>query len=103
MRDLAVGQRVICKHKNGRYYHSEVQELSPTTFYEVVFDDGSYSDNLFPEDIEVDEILTPTVYQLQLINLTGGCFFFKSFRTEIASGSDRLPRATLFKFDGQTG
>lgn len=76
MRDLTVGQRVICKHKNGRYYHSEVQELSPTTFYEVVFDDGSYSDNLFPEDIEVDEILTPTVYQLQLINLTGGCFFF---------------------------
>uniref|UniRef100_H2T5W1 [histone H3]-trimethyl-L-lysine(9) demethylase n=1 Tax=Takifugu rubripes TaxID=31033 RepID=H2T5W1_TAKRU len=52
MRDLAVGQRVICKHKNGRYYNSEVQELSPTTFYEVVFDDGSYSDNLFPEDIE---------------------------------------------------
>lgn len=53
MQELAVGQRVICKHKNGRYYHSEVQELSPTTFYEVVFDDGSYSDNLFPEDIEV--------------------------------------------------
>lgn len=53
MRELAVGQRVICKYKNGRYYHSEVLELSPTTFYEVVFDDGSYSDNLFPEDIEV--------------------------------------------------
>ncbi|XP_075877123.1 lysine-specific demethylase 4A isoform X2 [Nelusetta ayraudi] len=52
MQELAIGQRVICKHKNGRYYHSEVLELSPTTFYEVVFDDGSYSDNLFPEDIE---------------------------------------------------
>lgn len=60
MRDLTVGQRVICKHKNGRYYHSEVQELSPTTFYEVIFDDGSYSDNLFPEDIEVDQIFTYT-------------------------------------------
>lgn len=56
MRELAVGQRVICKYKNGRYYQSEVLELSPTTFYEVVFDDGSYSDNLFPEDIEVDRI-----------------------------------------------
>lgn len=54
MQELAVGQRVICKYKNGRYYHSEVLELSPTTFYEVVFDDGSYSDNLFPEDIEVN-------------------------------------------------
>ncbi|XP_068196503.1 lysine-specific demethylase 4A-like [Antennarius striatus] len=52
MRELVVGQRVIAKHKNGRYYHSEMMELSPTTFYEVVFDDGSYSDNLFPEDIE---------------------------------------------------
>uniref|UniRef100_A0A3Q3W820 [histone H3]-trimethyl-L-lysine(9) demethylase n=1 Tax=Mola mola TaxID=94237 RepID=A0A3Q3W820_MOLML len=52
MQELAVGQRVICKYKNGRYYQSEVVELSPTTFYEVVFDDGSYSDNLFPEDIE---------------------------------------------------
>ncbi|XP_035526704.1 lysine-specific demethylase 4A isoform X3 [Morone saxatilis] len=52
MRELAVGQRVICKHKNSRYYHSEVVELTTATFYEVVFDDGSYSDNLFPEDIE---------------------------------------------------
>uniref|UniRef100_A0A3B4YIG1 [histone H3]-trimethyl-L-lysine(9) demethylase n=1 Tax=Seriola lalandi dorsalis TaxID=1841481 RepID=A0A3B4YIG1_SERLL len=49
---LAVGQKVICKYKNGRYYQSEVVELTTATFYEVVFDDGSYSDNLFPEDIE---------------------------------------------------
>lgn len=66
MRDLTVGQRVICKHKNGRYYHSEVQELTPTTFYEVVFDDGSYSDNLFPEDIEVDQILTSIFSRAEL-------------------------------------
>uniref|UniRef100_A0A3B4UFF0 [histone H3]-trimethyl-L-lysine(9) demethylase n=1 Tax=Seriola dumerili TaxID=41447 RepID=A0A3B4UFF0_SERDU len=47
-----LGQKVICKYKNGRYYQSEVVELTTATFYEVVFDDGSYSDNLFPEDIE---------------------------------------------------
>uniref|UniRef100_A0A665UNK2 [histone H3]-trimethyl-L-lysine(9) demethylase n=1 Tax=Echeneis naucrates TaxID=173247 RepID=A0A665UNK2_ECHNA len=47
-----IGQKVICKYKNGRYYQSEVVELTTATFYEVVFDDGSYSDNLFPEDIE---------------------------------------------------
>uniref|UniRef100_A0AAZ3NNK9 [histone H3]-trimethyl-L-lysine(9) demethylase n=1 Tax=Oncorhynchus tshawytscha TaxID=74940 RepID=A0AAZ3NNK9_ONCTS len=53
MQELEVGQQVICKHKNGRYYQCEVLELLTTaTFYEVVFDDGSYSDNLFPEDIE---------------------------------------------------
>ncbi|XP_049603142.1 lysine-specific demethylase 4A [Syngnathus scovelli] len=52
MRELSVGQRVICKYRNGRYYHSDVVGLTSATFYEVVFDDGSYSDNLFPEDIE---------------------------------------------------
>uniref|UniRef100_A0A674EM04 [histone H3]-trimethyl-L-lysine(9) demethylase n=1 Tax=Salmo trutta TaxID=8032 RepID=A0A674EM04_SALTR len=52
MQELEVGQQVICKHKNGRYYQCEVLELTTATFYEVIFDDGSYSDNLFPEDIE---------------------------------------------------
>ncbi|XP_026887784.2 lysine-specific demethylase 4A [Electrophorus electricus] len=51
LRELQEGQKVICKHKNGRYYQSEVVELIKATFYEVVFDDGSFSDNLFPEDI----------------------------------------------------
>uniref|UniRef100_A0A8C1KFW7 [histone H3]-trimethyl-L-lysine(9) demethylase n=1 Tax=Cyprinus carpio TaxID=7962 RepID=A0A8C1KFW7_CYPCA len=48
---LGVGQKVICKHKNGRYYQCEVIQLTKATFYEVNFDDGSFSDNLFPEDI----------------------------------------------------
>uniref|UniRef100_A0A3B4AY92 [histone H3]-trimethyl-L-lysine(9) demethylase n=1 Tax=Periophthalmus magnuspinnatus TaxID=409849 RepID=A0A3B4AY92_9GOBI len=51
MHELTVGQRVICKHKNGRYYQCDVVQLSTETFYEVNFDDGSFSDNLFPEDI----------------------------------------------------
>uniref|UniRef100_A0AAY4B844 [histone H3]-trimethyl-L-lysine(9) demethylase n=1 Tax=Denticeps clupeoides TaxID=299321 RepID=A0AAY4B844_9TELE len=46
------GQHVICKHKNSRYYQAEVAELTKATFYEVIFDDGSFSDNLFPQDIE---------------------------------------------------
>lgn len=53
MRELSVGQKVICKHKNGRYYQCEVIQLTKETFYEVNFDDGSFSDNLFPEDIVV--------------------------------------------------
>ncbi|XP_024129746.1 lysine-specific demethylase 4A isoform X2 [Oryzias melastigma] len=52
MKEVSAGQKVICKHKNSRYYHSDVVELTTATFYEVVFDDGSYSNNLFPEDIE---------------------------------------------------
>uniref|UniRef100_A0A671RPB9 [histone H3]-trimethyl-L-lysine(9) demethylase n=1 Tax=Sinocyclocheilus anshuiensis TaxID=1608454 RepID=A0A671RPB9_9TELE len=49
--ELEKGQKVISKHRNGRYYHCEVVELTKATFYEVIFDDGSFSDNLFPEDI----------------------------------------------------
>uniref|UniRef100_A0A8C5I193 [histone H3]-trimethyl-L-lysine(9) demethylase n=1 Tax=Gouania willdenowi TaxID=441366 RepID=A0A8C5I193_GOUWI len=51
VRPLSVGQKVICKHKNGRYYQCDVVQLSKEVFYEVNFDDGSFSDNLFPEDI----------------------------------------------------
>ncbi|XP_066508373.1 lysine-specific demethylase 4A-like isoform X1 [Hoplias malabaricus] len=51
LQELEEGQQVICKHKNGRYYQCEVVGLVKATFYEVIFDDGSFSDNLFPEDI----------------------------------------------------
>ncbi|KAK5906727.1 hypothetical protein CesoFtcFv8_004645 [Champsocephalus esox] len=51
MHELTVGQKVICKHKNGRYYQCDVVQLTKETFYEVNFDDGSFSDNLFPQDI----------------------------------------------------
>lgn len=53
LQDLAVGQPVISKHKNGRFYQCEVINLTKETFYEVNFDDGSFSDNLYPEDIVV--------------------------------------------------
>ncbi|XP_030061331.1 lysine-specific demethylase 4A [Microcaecilia unicolor] len=51
LKDITVGQAVISKHKNGRYYQCEVVMLTKETFYEVNFDDGSFSDNLYPEDI----------------------------------------------------
>uniref|UniRef100_A0A672YTN8 [histone H3]-trimethyl-L-lysine(9) demethylase n=1 Tax=Sphaeramia orbicularis TaxID=375764 RepID=A0A672YTN8_9TELE len=62
LQELTVSQKVICKYRNGRYYHSEVVELTTATFYEVVFDDGSYSDNLFPEDIEVNRYFTRSLF-----------------------------------------
>lgn len=66
MNELTVGQKVICKHKNGRYYQCDVVQLSKETFYEVNFDDGSFSDNLFPEDIVV---LLPFVSSLSVSSL----------------------------------
>lgn len=71
MHELSVGQKVICKHKNGRYYQCDVVQLSKETFYEVNFDDGSFSDNLFPEDIVVGFTNLSQTYHLKNI------FFFK--------------------------
>jgi jumonji domain-containing protein 2 len=50
---ICEGDTVIAKHKNGRYYHCKVQEVRQQLFCEVNFQDGSYSNNMFPEDIEV--------------------------------------------------
>lgn len=69
MHELTVGQKVICKHKNGRYYQCDVVQLSKETFYEVNFDDGSFSDNLFPEDIVVSLACYLTHGKQKLLNI----------------------------------
>lgn len=48
---IALGQTVIAKHKNLRYYSSKVTQITSQTFYEVMFDDGSFSNDTYPEDI----------------------------------------------------
>ena len=50
---MAIGDRVIAKNRNGRYYHCLVTSLSNTLYYKVAFEDGTFSDDMFPEDIEV--------------------------------------------------
>ncbi|CAH2294001.1 lysine-specific demethylase 4C isoform X1 [Pelobates cultripes] len=50
-KEITVGQTVIAKHRNTRYYSCRVTEVTSQTFYEVVFDDGSTSKDTFPEDI----------------------------------------------------
>ncbi|GAB1288595.1 Lysine-specific demethylase 4C [Apodemus speciosus] len=48
---VSVGQTVITKHRNTRYYSCRVIDVTSQTFYEVMFDDGSFSRDTFPEDI----------------------------------------------------
>ncbi|XP_072848242.2 lysine-specific demethylase 4C isoform X4 [Pogona vitticeps] len=48
---VSVGQTVIAKHRNTRYYSCRVIEVTSQVFYEVMFDDGSFSRDTFPEDI----------------------------------------------------
>nr|XP_023500250.1 lysine-specific demethylase 4B isoform X4 [Equus caballus] len=51
LRAVSLGQVVITKNRNGLYYRGRVIGATAQTFYEVNFDDGSYSDNLYPESI----------------------------------------------------
>ncbi|XP_077201072.1 lysine-specific demethylase 4C isoform X2 [Paroedura picta] len=48
---VSAGQTVIAKHKNTRYYSCRVTGVTSQVFYEVMFDDGSFSRDTFPEDI----------------------------------------------------
>ncbi|XP_051498720.1 lysine-specific demethylase 4C isoform X3 [Apus apus] len=51
---ITVGQTVITKHRNTRYYSCRVIGVTSQLFYEVMFDDGSFSLDTFPEDIVVE-------------------------------------------------
>ncbi|XP_044045843.1 lysine-specific demethylase 4C isoform X5 [Siniperca chuatsi] len=51
---ISLGQTVISKHKNLRYYSSKVTQITSQMFYEVMFDDGSFSNDTYPEDIVVE-------------------------------------------------
>ena len=42
---------------SGRYYKAQVDDIIPRCFFEVIFDDYSYSNNLLPEDIVVSPLL----------------------------------------------
>ncbi|NWU70670.1 KDM4C demethylase, partial [Pterocles burchelli] len=48
---ITIGQTVITKHRNTRYYSCRVIGVTSQLFYEVMFDDGSFSLDTFPEDI----------------------------------------------------
>lgn len=54
--DVEIDQTVYGKHRNGRYYPGRVTNKSSQTFHHVIFEDNSWSDNLFQEDIVVSAI-----------------------------------------------
>jgi len=56
-KEVTLGQTVITKNRNGLYYKCKVIGMTTQTFYEVNFDDGSYSDNVYPESIIVSSSL----------------------------------------------
>uniref|UniRef100_A0AAQ4P003 Lysine-specific demethylase 4B n=1 Tax=Gasterosteus aculeatus aculeatus TaxID=481459 RepID=A0AAQ4P003_GASAC len=74
-----LSQRVIGRNSDGWYYHCTIIGMATQTYYEVNFDDGSYCDNLHPENIlshdclrtgppEVGELIVVSTAEGQVVN-----------------------------------
>ncbi|XP_017281250.1 lysine-specific demethylase 4C isoform X2 [Kryptolebias marmoratus] len=75
---ISLGQTVICKHKNLRYYSSKVTQITSQTFYEVMFDDGSFSNDTYPEDIVSRDCVNlgpPEVGEVVQVKWPDGLFY----------------------------
>lgn len=49
--NVSVGESVIAKHKNRRYYWANVKQKYIQEYYSILFEDNSHSKNTLPEDI----------------------------------------------------
>ncbi|XP_067137574.1 lysine-specific demethylase 4A-like isoform X2 [Centruroides vittatus] len=87
--EVQIEDKVIAKHKNGRYYHCEVIDKYVQDFYSVDFEDSSYSDNLLPEDIKSRDCLTlgpPPINETVQVLWTDGKIYnglFKGVQTHV--------------------
>uniref|UniRef100_A0A8C5TY79 [histone H3]-trimethyl-L-lysine(9) demethylase n=1 Tax=Malurus cyaneus samueli TaxID=2593467 RepID=A0A8C5TY79_9PASS len=81
--EVALGQTVITKNRNGLYYRCRVIGTTTQTFYEVNFDDGSYSDNVYPESIIVSrdciQLGPPPEGELVQLQWTDGIIYKAKF------------------------
>ncbi|CAJ1060809.1 lysine-specific demethylase 4B-like [Xyrichtys novacula] len=77
-----LGQRVIGRSADGWYYHCNIIGMATQTYYEVNFDDGSYCDNLHPENILSHDCLRsgpPETGELILVSMPDGQVLNASF------------------------
>uniref|UniRef100_A0A671UIA0 Lysine-specific demethylase 4B n=1 Tax=Sparus aurata TaxID=8175 RepID=A0A671UIA0_SPAAU len=77
-------QRVIGRNIDSWYYHCTIVGMATQTFYEVNFDDGSYCDNVHPENILVSshDCLhsgPPDVGELIMVSMPEGQLLNASF------------------------
>uniref|UniRef100_A0A8C4VX25 Lysine-specific demethylase 4B n=1 Tax=Gopherus evgoodei TaxID=1825980 RepID=A0A8C4VX25_9SAUR len=81
-REVSLGQTVITKNRNGLYYRCKVIGMTTQTFYEVNFDDGSYSDNVYPESITSRDCIQmgpPSEGELVQLQWTDGIIYKAKF------------------------
>ncbi|XP_063085237.1 lysine-specific demethylase 4B isoform X3 [Cavia porcellus] len=88
LRAVALGQVVITKNRNGLYYRCRVIGTTTQVFYEVNFDDGSYSDNLYPESITSRDCVrlgAPAEGELVELRWTDGNIYKARFISSVTS------------------
>uniref|UniRef100_A0A670ZND7 [histone H3]-trimethyl-L-lysine(9) demethylase n=1 Tax=Pseudonaja textilis TaxID=8673 RepID=A0A670ZND7_PSETE len=81
-REVSLSQTVIAKNRNGLYYRCKVIGVTTQTFYEVNFEDGSYSDNIYPENIVSRDCLkmgAPAEGEVVQLHLTNGITYQAKF------------------------
>uniref|UniRef100_A0A2K5W6X9 [histone H3]-trimethyl-L-lysine(9) demethylase n=1 Tax=Macaca fascicularis TaxID=9541 RepID=A0A2K5W6X9_MACFA len=88
LRAVSLGQVVITKNRNGLYYRCRVIGAATQTCYEVNFDDGSYSDNLYPESITSRDCVRlgpPSEGELVELRWTDGNLYKAKFISSVTS------------------
>ncbi|XP_051979723.1 LOW QUALITY PROTEIN: lysine-specific demethylase 4B-like [Xyrauchen texanus] len=84
-RELSLGQEVIGRNSNGWFYHCVITGIGSQSYYEVNFDDGSYCDNVFPENLLSHDCLrngTPELGELVVVKTIDGRLLNASFVKE---------------------
>ncbi|TSK53732.1 Lysine-specific demethylase 4B [Bagarius yarrelli] len=84
-RDLSLGQQAIGRSSDGWFYRCTIIGIGSQSYYEVNFDDGSYCDNIYPENVLSHDCLrngTPELGELMVINTKDGRVLNASFVKE---------------------
>ncbi|KAM6962530.1 lysine-specific demethylase 4B [Aplochiton taeniatus] len=84
-KELSLGQKVIGRSSDGWFYHCTIIGMATQTFYEVNYDDGSYCDNLYPENIVSHDCLLngpPELGELMVVQTPEGQVLNASFVKE---------------------
>ncbi|KAG9351237.1 hypothetical protein JZ751_025128 [Albula glossodonta] len=84
-RELSLGQKVIGRNRDGWHYRCTVIGMATQTFYEVNYDDGSYCDNLYPENVVSQDCLRlgpPEAGEVILVHAQDGSVVNASFVRE---------------------
>ncbi|XP_059400170.1 lysine-specific demethylase 4B-like isoform X2 [Carassius carassius] len=84
-RELSLGQEVIGRSSDGWFYRCTITGIGMQNYYEVNFDDGSYCDNIFPENLLSHDCLRngpPDLGELVVVKTADGRVLNASFIKE---------------------